>query len=200
MGFLVTLSINLIAAVIAVWMHEIPKYYLTIYLTRPAFRQDVKIKKAWINCIDPIGLILFTIVGTGWQMPLKVDATKLINKKNGLLAISLSGIFVSLISAIGLTLLRKYWILTVPKSEEMVLLMNLLLQISYFQIVLVMVNLLPVPPFDITKLIYAFSSDLYFKIIQNGRMIQSLFVLFLVFGGLKMLSGFLFSSLYYLFW
>ena len=83
MDAVIKTAVSIIAAVLAMWLHEIPKYYLTLYLTRPALRREVQIKDIWARSVDPIGLILLVFMRVGWQMPLKIDAAKLVNKKNG---------------------------------------------------------------------------------------------------------------------
>lgn len=200
MDLLVKLSVNLIVAVLVIWLHEIPKHYLTIFLTRPAFRKDVKIKGKWKNCIDPIGLITFVFLQIGWQMPLKVDATKLTNKKNGLIAISVTGLLINLLMAVLAIMVRKHSVLFYSLSLQNVYIDYFISAFAFFNMVIFTVNLLPVPPLDMTKIVYAFSSDLYFKIIQNGRILQTVFVFFIALGWLRALAGTLYKSLLYLSW
>ncbi len=40
-----------------------------------------------------------------------------------------------------------------------------------------MVNLLPVPPLDMGNIVYAYSPNNYFKLLQNQRYIHSAFIL-----------------------
>lgn len=188
MNIIIRLAANVIAAIVAMWLHEIPKYYLTIFLTRPAYRREVKIKDIWSKSIDPIGLILLVFIKVGWQMPLKIDASKLTNKKNGLVAISMFGMMMNLMTAIFCLLADRYWLTALPNAAAYAYFSYFMVTLALYNIVIMVVNLLPVPPLDMTKIIYAISPNTYFKILQNGRMIQSVFVLFLAFGGLQMLS------------
>ncbi len=193
-------AVSVVAAVLAMWLHEIPKYYLTIYLTKPAFRREARIKDIWLKSIDPIGLILLVFMKVGWQMPLKIDASKLVNKKNGLIAISIAGMLSSLIGAILCLVADRYWLVGMRSLEGYTYLSYFLAAAAFYSIVILMVNLLPVPPLDMTKIIYAISPNAYFKILQNGRMLQSVFVLFIAFGGLRVLSVPVFRAVYELIW
>ena len=182
------------------WLHEIPKYYLTLYLTRPALRREVQIKDIWARSVDPIGLILLVFMRVGWQMPLKIDAAKLVNKKNGLIAISVLGMLTSLVGAIMLLIADKYWLIALRSMEGYTYLSYFVITWAFYNVIIFIVNLLPVPPLDMTKIIYALSPNTYFKILQNGRMLQSVFVLFIAFGGLRMLSLPVFRAVYELIW
>lgn len=200
MEVFIELAARVIAAVLAVWIHEIPKYYLTLYLTKPGYRSDVRIRDIWSKSIDPIGLILLVFLRVGWQMPLKIDASKLTNKKNGLIAISLLGMVINLSAAISALILDRYWLIALKSNGSYRYISYFVFSFALYNIVIMIVNLLPVPPLDMTKIIYAVSPNTYFKILQNGRMIQSIFVLFLAFGGLQMLSIPVFRRLYELIW
>ena len=200
MKIIIELAAGVVAAVLAMWMHEIPKYYLTLFLTKPAYRKEVRIKDIWSKSIDPIGLILLVFLRVGWQMPLKIDASKLTNKKNGLIAISLLGMLVNLTGAMFLIIIDKYWLTGIKTIEGYQYMSYFVLTLALYNIVILVANLLPVPPLDMTKIIYAVSPNTYFKILQNGRIIQSVFVLFLAFGGLQRISIPVFQRLYMLIW
>lgn len=200
MDAVIKTAVSIIAAVLAMWLHEIPKYYLTLYLTRPALRREVQIKDIWARSVDPIGLILLVFMRVGWQMPLKIDAAKLVNKKNGLIAISVLGMLTSLVGAIMLLIADKYWLIALRSMEGYAYLSYFVITWAFYNVIIFIVNLLPVPPLDMTKIIYALSPNTYFKILQNGRMLQSVFVLFIAFGGLRILSLPVFRAVYELIW
>ena len=200
MDAVIKTAASIIAAIMAMWLHEIPKYYLTLYLTKPVFREEVRIKDIWARSVDPIGLILLVFMRVGWQMPLKIDAAKLVNKKNGLIAISVLGMLTSLLGAIMLLIVDKYWLIALRSVEGYTYLSYFVITWAFYNVVIFIVNLLPVPPLDMTKIIYALSPDAYFKILQNGRMLQSVFVLFIAFGGLRILSLPVFRAVYELIW
>lgn len=200
MDAVIKTAVSIIAAVLAMWLHEIPKYYLTLYLTRPAFRQEARIKDIWAKSVDPIGLILLVFMRVGWQMPLKIDAAKLVNKKNGLIAISVLGMLTSLLGAIMLLIADKYWLIALRSVEGYPYLSYFVITWAFYNVIIFVVNLLPVPPLDMTKIVYAVSPNAYFKILQNGRLLQSFFVLFIAFGGLRMISLPFFRAVYELIW
>lgn len=179
--------IGALAAVLAMWAHEIPKYYLTLYLTRPAFRDSVKIKGIWLKAIDPIGLILLVFMNVGWQMPLKTEANKLKDPKTNLIAICLFGLLVNLSVAMLALAFYRHGLYHWQPSPYLKYIAEFVFIFGYYNLVIMIINLIPVIPLDMTKVIYALSPNTYFKILQNGRLIQAGFVLALVFGFIPML-------------
>lgn len=50
-----------------------------------------------------------------------------------------------------------------------------------YSFALIIVNLLPVPPLDMAKMIYSINPNFYFKMIQNERIIHAVFILLIAF-------------------
>lgn len=187
MEFIVTLIIQALAGILAMWVHEVPKYYVGRLLTHPVYKQQEKTKLNLLKMIDPIGLILMVFMGIGWQMPIKMRANRFKNKEKGYLILASIGYLSSLIMVFAFGPLLRYYMLNgsiaqwQPGSWQNYLIIGLYAFVRY-NVVIFVINLLPIPPFDMAKVIYSFSPTAYFKIIQNERMIQSFFVLFLIFG------------------
>lgn len=182
---LINILLSLIAACLAILIHEGSKYFFALSLTHPLYRKREDTKVNVLKFFDPIGLILFVFAGIGWQKPMEYKSAKFRDKEKGLLMLSIIGMLMNLLIMLALVPVFRYDFFSGTSYG------------SYFQLflyyiirnnfVIVVVNLLPVPPFDMSKIIYAVSPEFYFKMIQNERIIHAVFILILAFGILNML-------------
>lgn len=172
-------------AMVMVW-HELPKSIAAHYLTHSVFRKRTISLPSPKKYIDPIGLILFTFspFGVGWQKPYEHSPNRLKDKERSLLPIALSGQLASIVLMLFLAPIFKF----LSAISANVYLLYFIFQLIKFSMVLVVVNLLPVPPLDMAKMIHALSPDTYFKLIQNERYIQSAFILLVAFGIIEEVS------------
>jgi len=139
--------------------------------------------------LEPIGTIMMFIAGFGWAKPVPVNPLNFKDPKKGMLLVAIAGPISNLITALiaGMTL---KFILSDPSfSLEansgayntfiLVLTLNLI-----FGIVLAVFNMIPIPPLDGSRVLYAYLpnrfADAYAKLEQYGMFL----LLFLfIFGG-----------------
>lgn len=176
MFMLISLLIKFICAVIVVMVHEVPKVIVANYLMHPIHRGKNTISIKPLECIDPIGVIMFMFMHVGWQKPIEFNAKEFKDRKLGLMALGLTG----LLSNILLLTIAIPILIAIPNSNTY--LQVFFFYLMYFSLVITVINLLPVPPFDMTKIIYAISPTNYFKIIQFEKVIQVVFILLLIIG------------------
>ncbi|QUI23086.1 site-2 protease family protein [Vallitalea pronyensis] len=176
LNLLKSYGIFLIAAVVVVCIHEYPKIFVYKYLEHPIYKKQTKVSLNPKKYIDPFGLICFVFLRVGWQKPFQFNYGRLKDKNKGLLAISLTGILSNLLF---LTVLMPVYTNVYYINPELSMFISALME---FNMVMVIVNLLPVPPFDMAKIIQAVNPQTYFRFIQYEKMIQAFFILALAIG------------------
>lgn len=173
MEILIDLIIQLSCGVIVMIVHEVPKSVTAHLAMHPLYRSSEKINKNVLKYIDPIGLIMFTFLGIGWQKPYEYNSSRYRDKSKGILSVALTGYISNLV----------FMVLLIPLAQ-----IDLNIRVHYFIFILIyynfaitFINLLPVPPLEMAKIIHSVSPNTYFKLVQNERMIHTVFILMLVF-------------------
>ena len=96
---------------------------------------------------DPIGIVMFALVGFGWAKPVPVNPNNYKNKKLGVLAVSLAGPISNILLAFIATVLYVF----VP--EKNVYFNTALLVCVSLNFSLAVFNLLPIPPLDGSRIV-----------------------------------------------
>lgn len=174
MIFLIQIIIFFICGVLTMVIHEVPKSIVAYAVTHPIYRTNHKINSNILSYIDPVGLIMFIFFRVGWQKPYAYNSTKFRKKNQGIIAVALTGMLSNLfVMALLIPLV------SIIKSN---LILSFVLTMIQFNFTIVIVNLLPVPPLEMSKIIHAFSTNAYFKLMQNERIIHTIFILLLIIG------------------
>ena len=111
--------------------------------------------------IDPIGFLCIALFGFGWGKPVVVDDRNFKNRAKGVMLVSLAGPLSNLLLAIVLTIILKILIITgaisvVVTSSVAGILFNMLILTIQFNVVFAVFNMLPIPPFDGSKVLHYF--------------------------------------------
>jgi len=177
---ILTILIYIVAALVVVLIHEVSKYYFSLSLLHPIHRKRSDMRVDVKKFIDPIGIFLFVFSGVGWQKPGEYNPSRFKDKEKGLLVLSVVGMGSNFLVMLALIPLFIY--VNTLKAETGYYLTVFIFQIIRYSFAIIIVNLLPVPPLDMTKIIYALNPSFYFKMVQNERIIQAIFILILAFG------------------
>ena len=146
--------------------------------------------------LDPLGSVLLLFTGFGWAKPVPINPARMNNPRKGIIWTSLAGPFSNLLAALlGVILLQVEFPFYAANAGSAVL-----LAIHYFlsgfvtvNISLAVFNLIPIPPFDGSRIALAFLPDrIYFGIMRYER--QIMFGLLIV---MLVLSNFGYSPIGY---
>ncbi len=104
--------------------------------------------------LDPIGFIMMLFVGFGWGKPVPFNPFRLKHRRFGPALVSLAGPISNLMSVIVFGLVYKVLASTgaLPASN---LLMVFLESLMFLNVILAVFNLIPLPPLDGSKLLFA---------------------------------------------
>lgn len=134
--------------------------------------------------IDPIGLIALFFVGFGWGVPVQVNEENFKHPRRDFFLVSLAGVVMNLLLALIFALILKLvFVLGGPAGGNLSdTLQQILFYVIYINLILMVFNLLPIPPLDgfnlITELFNLKQYSWWYKVYQNGFLILMVFIIF----------------------
>jgi len=139
--------------------------------------------------IDPIGFIALLFIGFGWGKPVMINPNNFRKPRRDELLVALAGVTLNLILAflfmVLLWLLYKYAIGFMLSDLGMIL-QDILISIIFINIVLMVFNLLPIPPLDgfnvITQIFNLRNTEFYYRVYDKGFVILMVLILFNITG------------------
>jgi len=167
---------------VAVTVHEFMHAWAANYLGDPTSRMMGRISLNPLKHLDPLGTIAIFLIGFGWGKPVEINPRNFENPKIGSALTSIAGPLANLVTATFLSVLVK----VLPLGE---LFTSLFIFIISINIVFMVFNLLPIPPLDGSKVLYAVLPDSVD--IRKFEMYGPILLLLLVFLG----KGILFDIL-----
>lgn len=163
LDFLIELIIIFPSVLIALSFHECAHGFAAYKLGDPTAKYFGRLTLNPIRHIDPIGAICMLIAHFGWAKPVPIDITNFKHPKRDLaisaLAGPLSNIFLGFIGCFVYVLTVNLLPNQVESqfAYEMIrILVTFLYYFAWLNISLALFNLLPIPPLDGSKILYAF--------------------------------------------
>lgn len=142
---------------------------------------------------DPILTTMIFIVGLGAAKPVPINPYKIRHGKLGIILVSLAGILANFFSAVVFAIIYKVLMMngTFPPSN---LIFALLEQLIVMNLVLMVFNLIPLPPLDGSKVLLMLIHDSYEKIYryfaQNQILSLILAIMLFSFVGIDLINFF----------
>ncbi|MGE4543937.1 MAG: site-2 protease family protein [Pedobacter sp.] len=152
--FLQKLSIMLVPGLLAITMHEVAHGWVAERFGDPTARLLGRLTLNPVKHLDPIGTLLLFFIGFGWARPVPVNPGNLRDPRRNMLWVALGGpianLGLALLSALVLRGLGRLPTGSMGNIESMVLEpLTLMAAFSlYINVVLAVINLMPVPPLD----------------------------------------------------
>ncbi len=111
--------------------------------------------------IDWFGFLSIALIGIGWGKPVMVDDRNFEKRGKGNMLVALAGPMFNLGLALVVTVLFKILLVVgvfdaVTTSSVLAIIFNILLLMIQFNIIFAVFNLIPLPPFDGSKVLYYF--------------------------------------------
>lgn len=169
--------------VIGLTFHEAAHGYMSAWLGDPTPRLQGRLSLNPLKHIDPIGFICLFFAGFGWGRPVEINPMYYKHKRRDELLVSLAGVVTNFAIAVVAMLLYK----NMPNFTFLTNFPGLWYAIAYvlyftisINIVLMIFNLLPVPPLDgfgvVTQLFNLSKYGWYYKLYNNGMLILMLLI------------------------
>lgn len=141
--------IRSIAVLVAIIPHEMAHGFAAYLCGDETAKNDGRLSLNPLHHLDPIGTICLILFKFGWAKPVMINPNNFRNRKVGTFFVSIAGVTVNFILAIISVVLLKH--INVNKFF-----FELLMNIFWFNIVLGVFNLIPIPPLDGSKLLFSF--------------------------------------------
>lgn len=138
--------------IIGLAFHEFAHAYASDKLGDPTPRNLGRLTLSPMAHIDPLGLLLIVFVGFGWAKPVPVNSRYYRHPRRDDIIVSVAGVAMNLLIAIIFTALLKFIISSDINSMLGKSVVSNLLNMIYYaiqiNIVLLLFNLIPIPPLD----------------------------------------------------
>lgn len=198
---------RLIALFTAIPFHEAAHAFVSDKLGDPTPRLTGRLTLNPLKSIDPMGLAAMIFIGYGWAKPVQVDPRFYKNKKQGMALTAAAGPISNFILAylsivLYKVVLNTYVLVTLSTTvpSGLVFVLSIIRYLALINVVLGVFNLIPIPPFDGSRIFLSFLPDsLYFGIQKYERYIMIVLLLLFWFtnvgGALSGIYDWVFSGL-----
>lgn len=184
LAFLFTAPIFLMSLV----LHEVAHGYVAFKLGDPTAKMRGRLTLNPLKHIDPLGAVMMLLCGYGWAKAVPVNPNYFKNPKKGMALVALAGPSTNLILAF--LSLTSYAILMrfVPITNIFIYAVALFFYYSAtLNVTYAVFNMIPIPPFDGSRVLFAFLPDKYYFGVMRYERVIMLIVL------VGMASGVLFT-------
>lgn len=173
------------AILIGLTVHEFAHAFVAYKLGDDTPKIQKRVSLNPIRHIDPIGLIALLFIGFGWGKPVEVNSLNFKNPRRDNLLTDLAGIVTNFIMAIlfaGIAKLMLTYQYTFIATEAGGVVLTIIYYIIQINLVLMIFNLLPVPPLDgfgvVTEIFNLRRYSWYYKIYNMGFPILMVLIIF----------------------
>ncbi len=181
---------------IALSFHEAAHGYIAYRMGDPTARNLGRLTLNPIKHLDLFGSLMMLLVGYGWAKPVPINTRYFKNQKKGMALTALAGPVTNFgLGIAGLILIRVVILITGIPALNDALIDNETLYTFFMAVVLLfdtfviynfsfaVFNMIPIPPFDGSRVLFAFLPDrFYFGIMKYERYIMIAVLLFLTVG------------------
>lgn len=141
--------IRTIAVLVAIIPHEMAHGYAAYLCGDETAKNDGRLSLNPLHHLDPIGTICLIFFKFGWAKPVMINPNNFRDRKKGTFFVSIAGVLTNFILAIIAVIIMKY-----IRLSDFVF--ELFMNIFWFNIILGVFNLIPIPPLDGSKLLFSF--------------------------------------------
>lgn len=141
--------IRTIAVLVAIIPHEMAHGYAAYLCGDETAKNDGRLSLNPLHHLDQIGTICLIFFKFGWAKPVMINPNNFRDRKKGTFFVSIAGVLTNFILAIISVIIMKH-----IRLNDFVF--ELFMNIFWFNIVLGVFNLIPIPPLDGSKLLFSF--------------------------------------------
>ena len=171
--------------IIGLSFHEFAHAWVSDRLGDPTPRRDGRVTINPLAHIDWLGFAALLLVGFGWGKPVMIDPRYYKNRRRDEFLVAIAGVTMNLIIAVVLSIpvrmMIKHYGAGVP-SDLMYNIFQILYYAVFINVVLMIFNLLPVPPLDgwniFTQLFKLDQYDWWYKVYRYGTYILLALIIF----------------------
>jgi Zn-dependent protease len=177
---------RVVVLLISFTIHEFAHAYTAVQLGDDTPRQMGRLTLNPLAHLDPIGSLLLIIAGFGWAKPVPVNPYNLRNgPKMGMVVVAAAGPFSNFVMAALAAIPFRLGI--VPDlgggSSIVPSLQGFLVSFIYINLVLMLFNLIPIPPLDGSKILRGFAPHDWDNVLSQLERFGPILLLLVVYAG-----------------
>ena len=184
---IIKIATSALAVFTAIIAHEIAHGYVAKRLGDDTAQQQGRLSLNPLKHIDIFGTLILPVLLFlaktgfifGWARPVPINYAKL-RSKYGIVLVASAGVMMNFILALISAVLLKLSLL-IPFGAISGVLAMFWLQMIFFNIVLAVFNLLPLPPLDGSKILLGWSDNQYIQKFLNSDRTGLIFIIFVAF-------------------
>lgn len=185
---IIQILLSVLSIFIAIISHEIAHGWVAWYLGDDTAKKQGRLSLNPLKHIDIFGSIFLPIlmffsksgIVFGWAKPVPVDYSKLKHKKRDFILVASAGVLANFALALISALLLKISLL-IPANIISGILAAFFLNMIFFNVLLGIFNLLPIPPLDGSKILLGWSDNKYIQKYINSERIGMMFLIIILF-------------------
>ena len=158
-GSLLSMVTRLAAVLLCLTVHESCHGLAAYALGDPTARREHRLSLNPLRHIDWFGLLMMFVAGFGWAKPVPVNPNYFKKPKQGMALTALAGPVSNFLLALLMLLAARIFCDVAAYSEANQRILDFLLMVALLCIGLGLFNLLPIPPLDGSKVLFAVLPD-----------------------------------------
>ncbi|SCK00731.1 Zn-dependent proteases [uncultured Eubacterium sp.] len=183
MDWLMSELLMLPGIIIGLSFHEFAHGAMSYALGDPTPKLQGRLTINPASHIDPFGFIALLLAGFGWGVPVQIDPRYYKHRRRDEFLVSIAGVAMNFLVAIVFSLIIKVIFIIQPTwliGEVGDIVLNIFHYIILINLVLMIFNLLPVPPLDgfgiVTQIFNLEKYSWYYKVYDKGFLILLLLI------------------------
>ncbi len=185
--YIYNLLITIPGIVIGLSFHEFGHAFVSDKLGDPTPRAQGRVTLNPLAHFDPFGFFALIFCGFGWGVPVQIDPRYYKHPRRDEFLVSIAGVIMNLFVAIVFSYILHFIYRNVPYDNLATgtlagTLFNILLQVVIVNVVLMIFNLIPIPPLDgfgiITEIFNLKKTSFYETFYNNGFPILMILMIF----------------------
>lgn len=177
-----------VALLLALSVHEAAHAFVSNLLGDDTAEKMGRLTLNPLSHLDPIGLILLLLVGFGWGKPVMVNPHNFKNPIRDEILTALAGPASNLLLAILVAII--YFFIKPYASAP---LQTLFIYTGFYNLILMLFNLIPLPPLDGSKVLYLFIPYATIEFINQYSLYILLALIFIPVGGYRIIDIIIFD-------
>ena len=159
LGFALYLLYFAVSVLLTLILHEIAHGYVAYRCGDPTAKMLGRLSLDPRKHLDPIGTLCLVFLGFGWAKPVPVDPRYFRRPKQGMALTALAGPMSNFLLALIMLLAARIFCDVAAYSEANQRILDFILMVAILSIGLGLFNLVPIPPLDGSKVLFAVLPD-----------------------------------------
>ena len=178
------LGLSALASLLSITVHESAHGLAAYAMGDPTAKNMGRISLNPLKHIDPLGFVMLVVAHVGWAKPVPIDARYFKSPRRGMAISALAGPISNILLAF-IALCLYYWCLVRNPDGYFAMFVY---QLAMINCGLAVFNLIPIPPLDGSKVLFAMLSErTYWKLMRYERYAMPVLIGLVFFG---VLDGF----------